>query len=130
MSAKLEDNKLLVGKTVPVPDLPTGLPSWNLGWLRCIILLTLSLDFHTYAVIVHCTHSLSNPSVIFFAQLHSISEYCRKATNTNFIICGFTRPATECTIQRNRVEHAYRILNYVVSWTKCSIFCSDIIKVI
>ena len=64
------------------------------------------MDFHTYAVTVHCTH-YNNPSVIFVRQLHSTSEYCRKATKTNFIICGFTRPATECTIHHNRGEHAY-----------------------
>ena len=42
---------------------------------RCIVYLTLLLDFHL------CSHNvlyfLNNPSVIFLTQLHSISEYCR-----------------------------------------------------
>jgi hypothetical protein len=67
-----------------VPDLPIGSIGrsiWpqNLGDLRprCILFLTLLLDFHTYAVISYCTFYLNNPSVIFLTQLVSISEYCR-----------------------------------------------------
>jgi hypothetical protein len=45
-----------------VPDLPIGSIGWSLGTHdlgglrpRCIIFLTLLLDFHTYAVIAYCT---------------------------------------------------------------------------
>jgi len=40
-------------------------------------LLTLLLDYHTYAVIYIVLKFLNNPSVMFLTQLHSISEYCR-----------------------------------------------------
>ena len=42
---------------------------------RCIIFFTLLLDSHLCCPNV--LYFLSNPSVIFLTQLHSISEYCR-----------------------------------------------------
>ena len=63
------------------PDLPIGsIGPQNLGGLRprCIIYLTLLLDFHIYVVIMYTVlQFLNNHSVIFLTQLHSISEYVR-----------------------------------------------------
>jgi hypothetical protein len=49
-------------RLLPVSDLPIGLIDWSLGpqnlWglrTRCILFLTLLLDYHTYAVITYCT---------------------------------------------------------------------------
>ena len=50
-------NKLIIssaGFTYMLDRLKTTPQNLGGSWPRCIALLTLTLDFHTYAVIAHC----------------------------------------------------------------------------
>jgi hypothetical protein len=82
ISGRGRRDRIVVGFITTVPDLDKKRPYAN-PRTRCIIFLTLLLDFHIDAVI---TYSLNNPSVIVLPQLHSI-ENIADILNTPHHIC-------------------------------------------